>query len=170
MPLEFKDERSHVGVEWCFSIGSQHEITEQLRVKEARILVPGLQTVAEVPCEDGDGDFLPDLETHLKVFGNLMEILSKLASGGGAVERGVVPDRAKERFAVVEVLAVFAQTFPRKSAFCVRVFVDLALPAFVGPGGGAKPNQGGPRHMTSVRFRDQFLNGFNLNLVGRAGP
>jgi hypothetical protein len=54
------------------------------------------------------GNFFPDLETHLEVFWNLLEIVAKLVRRGWAVEGGIIADGAKERFAVVAVLAILA--------------------------------------------------------------
>ena len=52
----------------------------------------------------------------------------------------------RSRRSVVEVLAVFAQALTRKRRLRVLLVIDLALPAFVGPGGGAEADQGGQAH------------------------
>src|SRR6267143_2972183 len=45
------------------------------------------------------------------------------------------------RLALVLILAILPQAFLSKPALRVLPYVDLALPAFVGPGGGGEPDQ-----------------------------
>lgn len=61
-----------------------------------------------MPRELWDGDVLPDLETHLEILGNLFQVMSKLVLCRRTVEGGIVPDGAKKRLTVVEVLAVLS--------------------------------------------------------------
>lgn len=135
-------------------VRSQYEIVEQRGVQEAGIRLPGLGTVANMLGKRGNRDLLPDFAAHLEVFGNLVQVAAELTGGGWPVERRVVSDCAKERFAVGEILAVLAQTFPREGCLRVGLLVDLALPAFIGPRGGAESNQRGARHRQGV-YEDQ---------------
>ena len=97
-----------------------------------------------------DGQFFPDLDTHFEAFGDLVQIIFELVGGRGPVESGIVADGAKERLAVIEILAVLAQALARKCRLFVFALVDLSLPAFVGPGGSAETNQGRERHGEEV--------------------
>ena len=58
--------------------------------------------------------------------------------GGRSVECRVVADGPEQGLPFVLVLAVLSQTFTGKRALAVLPLVDLALPAFIVPGGGAK--------------------------------
>jgi hypothetical protein len=55
-----------------------------------------------------NGELFPDLETHLEVFRDLVEVVFELIGSGGSIEGGIVTDRAKERLSVMEILAVLA--------------------------------------------------------------
>jgi hypothetical protein len=93
----------------------------------------------------GNRDFLPHLETDLEVFGDLRQVMPELGGGGRSVERRVVPHGPEQRLALVLILAILLQTFMGKRALGILPFVDLTLPAFVGPGGGTEANQWGER-------------------------
>jgi len=58
--------------------------------------------------EGRDGQFLPDLGTQLKVFGDLIEVVFELVNSRRPVEGRIVADGLEKWFAVVEILAVFA--------------------------------------------------------------
>ena len=94
-------------------------------------------------CIGRDGDLFPDLAAHLEVFGNLIQIPLELIDGGRPIERGVIADGAKERFALIEILAVFAKTVSCKGGLPIVAFVDLALPALIGPRRSPKPDEFG---------------------------
>src|SRR6476620_2233864 len=66
----------------------------------------------------------------------------------GAVETEVEADRAKERCPFVLVACIFREAVLFEPAFRVVPFIDLPLPTFVRPGGGAKPHQGRQCHTT----------------------
>ena len=76
--------------------------------------------------------------------------MPKLIRGGWPIECGIIPNRAKAGLTVVEVLAVLVQTLPSKSRLGVLLEVDLALPAFVCPDGGAEAHERGERYGKQV--------------------
>src|SRR6478736_6062696 len=132
-------------LELRFSVRRQYQLLEQLGIQESRIGLTGPHTVAGMLGIGGNGDLFPHLETHLKVFGDLRQIVSKLVCGGRSVEGRVIAHRSEERLALVLILAVLAQAFTGERALGVLLLVDLALPAFIGPSGGTEPDQGGER-------------------------
>jgi len=54
----------------------------------------------------GDGDFLPHLEAHLKVFGDLSQLVAELVRGGRSVEGRVIAYSPEEWFALILILAI----------------------------------------------------------------
>ncbi|MDH4084182.1 MAG: hypothetical protein OEV99_11160 [Nitrospira sp.] len=70
----------------------------------------GFGAIASLFRPHGNRDLFPHFKTHLEVFGDLIQVVSKLIRGWRAVKRGVIADRAKARLTVVKVLAVLAQT------------------------------------------------------------
>ena len=101
-----------------------------------------LHTIPSIFGIDRNGDFFPNFAAHLKVFGNLAEIADELACGGRSVEGRVVAHRAKERLAIIEILAELTEALASKGGLCILSLLDLALPALIGPGGGAKTDEG----------------------------
>ena len=91
--------------------------------------------------EARNGDLLPDLATHLEVFGNLIQIPQELVGRGGSVECRIVSPSPKQGLVVILVLAILAEALPGKYTLGVLLLVDLPLPALVGPGGRAKANE-----------------------------
>jgi hypothetical protein len=65
------------------------------------------------------------------------------------VERKIETDCPKQRFPFVLIARVFGQTVLLEPAFRIRLFVDLAPPAFIGPSRGAEPYQRRKRHVDS---------------------
>jgi hypothetical protein len=94
-----------------------------------------------VPRIDRYREFLPDLKAHLKVFGDLVEVVAELGCGRWTVKRRIVSHCPEQRLSLILVLAIFPEAFPRKGALGILPLVDLALPAFIGPGGSAKADQ-----------------------------
>lgn len=90
------------------SIGGEHELIEELRIQKSWIRLSGLGTVAGVLGKTWDRNFLPDLETHLEVFRDLIQIVSELIRCRWPIERGIIAHSAKEWFTVVEILAILA--------------------------------------------------------------
>ena len=91
--------------------------------------------------EAGNGDLLPHLTTHLEVFGNLIQIPQELVCHWRSVECRIIAHGSEQRLVVVLVLAILAEALPGKRALGVLLLIDLALPAFVGPGRGAEADQ-----------------------------
>ncbi len=87
---------------------SAHEVIEQLRIEKPRVRLSGLGAISGLLRKGGNRELLPNLETHLKVFGNLIEVMPKLIRGLWPIKGRVVADRAKQRFTVVEVLAILS--------------------------------------------------------------
>lgn len=69
--------------------------------------------------------------------------MPELIGGGRAVEGRIVPYGPEERLALILVLTILSQTLPGKDALGVLALVDLALPAFVGPGRRTESDQRG---------------------------
>ena len=67
-----------------------------------------------------------------------MQIALELIRAWRSVEGRVITHGSEHRLVIVLVLAVLAETLLSKLGLGVRPFVDLALPAFVGPGGSAE--------------------------------
>lgn len=57
------------------AVWSQDQFVEQLRIEKARIRLPGLGTITNVTRKTRDSDFFLDFKTHLKVLGNLIEVM-----------------------------------------------------------------------------------------------
>ena len=72
MTLEFEQKRSCVWLELRFTVGRQHHFVEQGGIKEARIELTGFYSVTHMTGEARKSDLLPQLATHLEVFGNLV--------------------------------------------------------------------------------------------------
>jgi hypothetical protein len=89
----------------------------------------------------GDGDLLPHLGTHLKVFGNLLQIPQKLVRRGRSVKTGINANGPEERLAFVEVLAKLAKGLSCKGRGGIFAAIDSSLPAFIGPGRGAEAHE-----------------------------
>src|SRR5437868_15448540 len=103
-----------------------------------RVRFTSPKTVGGVHGKHGNRDHLPHLEAHLEVIGYLSQIMTKLVSGGRSVEGRVVPNGPEQGLPLIQVLAVLAKTFSGECALGALLLVDLALPAFVGPGRGAE--------------------------------
>jgi len=110
---------------------------EYLRIQKIRIDLAGFCPTADVLRIARNGELLPDLKTHLKVFRDLIQILAELVRCWWAIGSSVIANRAKAGLTVVQVLAILAEALACKRRLGVRLEVDLALPAFVGPGGRA---------------------------------
>ena len=52
-----------------------------------------------------------------------------------------VANGPEQRLALVPILGLLPEAFPRKRALGVLLLVDLSMPTFVGPGGCAKANE-----------------------------
>ena len=89
-------------------IRPEHKLIEDLRVQKVRIGLAGLCPIARVLRITWDRDLLPHLEIHLKVFGNLIELLSELVRCRRAVKRRVIADRAETGLPLVQILAILA--------------------------------------------------------------
>ena len=127
-----------MGLKLRVTIRCQHEFVEELCIKETWVWLPGPGSVASLLRIGRDRDLFPHLEAHLKVFGDLIQVSPELIRRGGTVEGRVIAYGLEERLALVLILAVLAETFPRKRALRVLACVDLALPAFVGLGGNTE--------------------------------
>ncbi len=141
MPLKLEEEGGGVGFKLRLSIGREHQVIEELCIEESRIRLACFGAIPSLFRVGWDRDLFPDLEAYLKVFGDLIEIVTQLVGRRRSLEGGVVADGPKEWFAIEEILAVLAKAFPCKGGLGVLPLINLALPAFVGPGGSAKANQ-----------------------------
>jgi hypothetical protein len=132
--LELEQERTGVRLKLRLAIGREHKLFEEFCIKKPWIRLTGPHTIPGLLGIARNRDLLPHLEAHLKVFGDLAEIALELVCGRRSVERRVVTHGPEQWLVVVLVLAILAQTFLSKLALGIFPFVDLALPAFVGPG------------------------------------
>src|SRR5262249_32038496 len=94
----------------------------------------------------GNRDLLPHLETHLELLRDLIQVSSQLVRGGRSIERRIIPHGCEERLPLVLILRILTKAFLSKLGLRILAFVHLALPAFVGPGGGAEANERRGRH------------------------
>jgi len=83
-------------------------------------------------CKGGNREGLPDLETHLKLFGKLLQIMAELIGDDWPLENRIIAHGYKQWLAVVEILAVLSQAFPGRCGLGVRLVLDLSVAAFVG--------------------------------------
>ena len=130
-----------MGFELGVAVRRQHELIEELRIEEAGIRLAGSRSISSLVGIARNRDLFPDFETHLKVFGDLIQITPQLIRRRWPVERRVVAHRSEQGLILVLILAILAETFSGKRALRVLSLIDLALPAFVGPGGGPKANE-----------------------------
>jgi hypothetical protein len=91
-----------------FSKRRKDQILEESRVKESRIGLSRFHGIAGLFREGLDRELFPDLETHLEILRDLVEIVFELTGGRWPVEGGIIADGPKERFPVVKILAVLA--------------------------------------------------------------
>lgn len=99
-----------------------------------RVRLARFGAITSLLCIGGDHELLPNLETHLKAFWNLIQREVPNCKGGGiylsntktVVDKGrVIANRAKQRFTIVEVLAILSSV---TSPLGTRVY---AIPRFL---------------------------------------
>jgi hypothetical protein len=90
--LEFEQEWSGMWAEVRFSIRCQHLILEQASIEESRIGLSRFHAIAGLFREDWDCELFPDLETHLEILRDLVEIVFELTGGRWPVEGGIIAD------------------------------------------------------------------------------
>jgi hypothetical protein len=61
--------------------GLQHQLAELVGVEKVRIRAPGSHSISGVPGIGWDGDLLPHLKAHLKIFWNLRQVACELVRG-----------------------------------------------------------------------------------------
>ena len=93
-----------------------------------------------------DGQLFPDLETHLEIFRDLVEIVLELVRGRRPVEGGIVTDGPEQGLAFIQVLAIFSETFSGEGGLVVFLLVDLSLPPLISPCRSAEANERGEGH------------------------
>ncbi len=108
-----------MGLELRFTVWFQYQFIEKLRVQKVRIGLSSFGPLTWLFRIAGNGDLFPDLETHFKVFGNLVQIFPELVWSRRPVKGRIVADRPETRLPVIEILAILSQTFPRKRRLCV---------------------------------------------------
>ncbi|MGH7181788.1 MAG: hypothetical protein ACREJN_07420 [Nitrospiraceae bacterium] len=64
----------------------QHQILEELSVEKQSVRLTRPDTIARVICIAGDGQLIPHLEAHVKIFGHLVQIAPKMIGGGRTAE------------------------------------------------------------------------------------
>jgi hypothetical protein len=77
-------------------------------------------------------------ETHLEVFGDLMQITLELIRAWRSVEGRFITHGSEQRLVIVLVLAVLVDTLLSKFGLGLLPLVNLTLPDFVVPGGSAE--------------------------------
>ena len=127
------------------SIRLQHQFAERLCVEKPLVRFACIDAIAGMFGIDRDGELFPDLGAHFEVFRDLGQIASELVRCGWS-ERWSRSHRAKKWFALIEILAILPETVSRKGRLSILALVDLPLPAFIGPGRGAEPDQIRERH------------------------
>ena len=131
--LKLKKEGTRVRLELRFSVGSQHEVLEQLGIEEPWVWLSGAQAITSLHWIARDREFLPDRTAHVKVFGNLSQVTPELIRGRWATERRIISYCPEKQLTLMLILAVFAEAFSRKAALGIESCVDLSSPAFIGP-------------------------------------
>src|SRR5437773_2125305 len=105
----------------CLTIWGEDELVEEFRVEEPWIRLSGSGSIASLLRIARDRDVLPHLETHLKVFGNLVQVPSELIGGRRLVEGRIVPHGPEQWFPLVLILAILSQALSRENvllAYC----------------------------------------------------
>ncbi|MEO7860310.1 MAG: hypothetical protein ABIU05_07665 [Nitrospirales bacterium] len=85
MPLKLEQKWSGMCFKLRFSVGRQHHVIEELRIKKGRIRLTSFDSIAHMTGESRNGDLLPDLATHLEVFGDLSQVVEELVCRGRSV-------------------------------------------------------------------------------------
>ena len=76
--LELEQKRASMWIKPRISMWDQDKICGHLRVQKEQIELSSFQTIASMLRIAGNRNLLPDLKTHLKVFGKLIEIFAGL--------------------------------------------------------------------------------------------
>jgi len=71
-------------------IGCENKIVKDCCVEKTWIRLPGPDAIACLVCVERDRNFLPDLTTHFKVFGDLVQVTPELVRGRRAVKRRII--------------------------------------------------------------------------------
>jgi hypothetical protein len=121
-------------LELRLSIGCQHELLEECDIKEPWIRLTSSCPIPHLLGVGWNGDLLPHPNAHLKVFGDLVQVMPELIGSGRTVEGGIIADGPEEWLALILILGILPEALTRKTALDVLPLVNLALPAFVGPG------------------------------------
>ena len=108
MPLELEQKWARRLIKVRLSIGLQDQFDEGLGIEKPRIRLTRFHSVPSMIGVGGDRNLFPHLAAHLEVFGDLRQIPLELVRGRRSVKGGIVAYRAKERLAVIEILAVLA--------------------------------------------------------------
>ncbi len=106
VPLELEHKWAGVGLKFRASIGCQHEIREEFASRKSGFDWPAWAREASLLGEGGNCDRLPHLEAHFKIFRDPFLVLAELIGCRWPVEGRIITDGAKERFTVVNVLAI----------------------------------------------------------------
>src|SRR5712691_3068404 len=107
MPLKLEQERPRMRLELRLTMRRQHQLIEQLGIEEPGIRLTRPHSITSVLRVAWNGDLFPHFEAHLKVFGNLIQIVTKLIHCRRSIERRIVPYGPEEWLVVVLILAVF---------------------------------------------------------------
>ena len=95
MALKLEQEGAGVRLELRLPLGCQHQLIKEFGIEKPWISLTGPGSIAWLVRIDGNGDLFPDLKTHLKMLGDLMQISPELIGCRGAVKGGIVADCSK---------------------------------------------------------------------------
>ena len=97
-----------------------------------------LAAVAKARGIDRHCDLFPDFGASLKILRNNTGVMLKLPNGRWPVEGKVKTQGPKEPFTVVLIRGILREAVLLESSFAVLPLIYVSLPAFIGPGRGAK--------------------------------
>jgi hypothetical protein len=106
MPVALEENGCRYVGKLRFWIECEDKLIEELCVEKLRVRLARFDAIARLLRIGRNGDLLPRLDAQLEVSGDPISILPKLFCCRRSVKRGVIAECAKQRFAIVEVLAI----------------------------------------------------------------
>jgi hypothetical protein len=83
---ELEQERAGMRLELRLRKRPQYQILEELGVEKPSVRLACPDTIARVIGIAGDGQLIPHLEAHVKIFGNLVQIAPEMIGDGQTIK------------------------------------------------------------------------------------